>query len=96
MKSSSYARGHKETSKTGKWDPGGYSLDSMRSALATQLAESGSDDEVKPTDVVGNDVDGTTMTMGELAARMDWLYRQFLEAGVINQQLDRIEENTRK
>lgn len=56
----------------------------------------GGDDDVKPTDVVGTDTDGTDMTMGELAARVDWLYRQFLEAGVFNQQLDRIEENTRK
>lgn len=37
-KSSSYARGHKETSKTGKWDPGGYNLDSMRADLTDKLA----------------------------------------------------------
>jgi hypothetical protein len=37
MKNSSYARGHKETSTTGKWDPGGYSLDTMRSDLNKKL-----------------------------------------------------------
>lgn len=36
-RSSSYARGHKETSTTGKWDPGGYSLDGMRSDVAGRL-----------------------------------------------------------
>lgn len=90
---STYARGHKETSETGKWDPGGYSMDTMRSDLAKKLSStSGDDDEVKPTDVVGKDSDGTDLTMGEMSARVNWLYQQFLEAGSLNEQLDRIEQ----
>lgn len=33
----SYARGHKETSYTGKWDPGGYDMSVMRGDLQNQL-----------------------------------------------------------
>lgn len=50
------------------------------------------EDDVKPTDVVGKDSDGTDLTMGEMSARVNWLYQQFLEAGSLNQQLDRIEQ----
>jgi hypothetical protein len=59
------------------------------------LAPDGDDDVTKPTDVVGKDSDGTDLTMGELAARMNWLYNQFIEAGGINKQLDRIETQTK-
>jgi N-acetylmuramoyl-L-alanine amidase len=37
----SYCRGHKETSVTGKWDPGGYSMDNMRAAVRDRLAGGG-------------------------------------------------------
>jgi hypothetical protein len=69
----------------------------MRGDLAAKLgiSPSSGDDDVQPTDVVGTDTDGTPMTMGELAARMNWIYQALLEKGWLNEQLDRIEENTR-
>jgi len=39
-----YCLGHKETSTTGKWDPGGYSMDAMRKAVKDHLASGGGDD----------------------------------------------------
>jgi hypothetical protein len=39
-----YCRGHKETSETGKWDPGGYSMDTMRADVRTALRPKGDDD----------------------------------------------------
>jgi hypothetical protein len=37
-KSANNCRGHKETSVTGKWDPGGASLDDMRTGVNARLA----------------------------------------------------------
>ncbi len=49
-KNESYAVGHKETSTTGKWDPGGYDMDAMRADVKAMLAGppggGGGDDEM--------------------------------------------------
>ena len=54
------------------------------------------DDDVKPDDVVGFEEDPKTgktvpITLGVFVARMNWLYRQVLEEGKLDSQLDRIE-----
>lgn len=98
--------GHSETSKTGKWDPGiggkKVNMNTWRAETAKLIAnpppkpnpnpDGGSSEVVKPTDVVGKDSDGTDLTMGEMSARVNWLYGQWLEAGSLNEQLDRIEQ----
>lgn len=94
-KPSSYARQHNEWSTTGKWDCGGWDNDGMRAEIAAQLG-SGGDDVTSPTDVVGADSDGSNLTMGELSARMNWLYQQWLSLGSLKAQLNRIEEALRK
>jgi hypothetical protein len=86
-----YVTRHEETSTTGKWDTGGVTGPQIRDTVAEYL-EAGGDEMVKPTDVVGTDSDGTNLTMGEMSARLNWLYQQWLEAGSLNQQLDRIEQ----
>lgn len=74
----------------------GWTGDLSKVALPLGSSAGGGEHDVtKPTDVVGEDSDGTDLTMAELSARMNWLYQQFLEAGGINKQLDRIESQTK-
>jgi len=89
---SDYAARHAETSTTGKWDTGGITGDQLRAWVAARMAGGGDEDVTKPTDVVGADSDGTDLTMGELSARMNWLYNQWLAVGSLKAQLDRIEQ----
>jgi hypothetical protein len=44
----SHVRGHKETSVTGKWDPGGLDMDNFRAAVARLMSE---EDIVTPEDI---------------------------------------------
>lgn len=57
-----------------------------------RLPLEGDDDVAKPTDVVGKDTDGTDLTLGELTARINWLYEQWLASGSLKDQLNRIEK----
>ena len=41
-----YCLGHKETSVTGKWDPGGYSMNAMRADVKARLTGGGGDDDM--------------------------------------------------
>ena len=57
-RSANYCRGHRETSLTGKWDPGGTDLNEMRSEVNTRLAgapqpppDEGDDWLAEPADV---------------------------------------------
>lgn len=43
-----YARGHRETSTTGKWDPGQVDLDALRTDIAQAMTK---EDEVTPEDI---------------------------------------------
>jgi len=65
----------------------------LQSAPAPKPPE---DDMTKPTDVVGTDSDKTDLTMAELSGRMNWLYAQWLSAGSLKAQLDRIEAALKK
>ena len=98
-RSADYARQHSDWTLTGKWDCGQWESARMRTEIAARLKTAppagggGEDDDVtKPSDIVGADSDGTQLTMSELSARMNWLYQQWLEAGSLNEQLDRIEQ----
>lgn len=48
-RSSAYVRGHKETSQTGKWDPGQYSMDHIRSDVSYVLSGQSEDDDMPLT-----------------------------------------------
>jgi len=55
------------------------------------------DEDVKLTDVVGFEIDEKTgkkvpITLETFVGRMNWVYRQLLEEGKVDSQLDRIEE----
>lgn len=69
----------------------GWTGDLSKVALPLEAA-AGKEEIVKPTDVVGKDSDGTDMTMGEMSARLNWLYQNWLSQGALQNQLDRIEQ----
>jgi hypothetical protein len=59
------------------------------------------EEDVKPTDVVGFDVDPKTkkktpITLEVFVGRMNWVYHQLIEKGKVDSQLDRIEEHVKK
>jgi len=64
--SANYCRGHKETSVTGKWDPGNVSLDKMRADVAALLSSGGGGGEDVPNYL---SVSGPGM---KVAAGADW------------------------
>jgi hypothetical protein len=89
-------------------DPGALDVDrilafakgtGMRGFAAVPPTEE--EEDVKPTDVVGFEVDPKTnkkvpITLEVFVGRMTWVYRQLIEDGKVDAQLDRIEERVKK
>lgn len=84
------------------WAPGrkpdrlGYTRDSGIDEIRRFSDRQDEGDDVKPDDVVGFETDPETgkkvpITMEAFVGRMNWLYRQVLENGKVDAQLDRIE-----
>ncbi len=81
-------------------DPGALDVQSILAfALnATPVARLNEEEEdVKPTDVVGFDIDPETkaktpVTLETFFGRMNWVYQQILEGGKVDSALDRIEK----
>jgi hypothetical protein len=67
---------------------------STRSMSAVAMEE---EEDVKPTDVVGFEIDPKTqkkvpITLETFVGRMNWVYQQLIDKGKVDSQLDRIED----
>ena len=94
--------GHREWSSR-KPDPGNCAMNKFRAAVAALLAAgppqkpapaptpvSPEDDMTTPNDIVGTNSDGSAMTMGQLASRLNFVYQSILEGGKVDSALDNI------
>lgn len=77
MRSSAYARGHKETSTEGKWDPGGYDMAAMRAD--TQAALEG---DVALTE---DEINKIAARVWAYAIRSSWTGENLSAAGMLAQ-----------
>jgi hypothetical protein len=94
--------GHREWSSR-KPDPGNCAMNKFRAAVAALLKAgppqkpapaptpvSPEDDMTTPSDIVGTNSDGSAMTMGQLASRLNFVYQSIVEGGKVDSALDNI------
>ena len=84
---------HKTWAPDRKIDRLGYTTISGRAEVAQVWNDNAQKegDMVQPSDIVGQDSDGTDLTMGEMSSRLNYLYQQTLDGGKIGGGLKRIE-----